>query len=88
MRFEFTGECSASQAQELKERLLKALSSGEPVECSFSGVESADMSFFELLHSARKSFAEKGVELSFAADLPGDYSRDAAWAGLPEIVAS
>ena len=86
MRLDFSGECCASQAQEIKERLLAALVSGEPVECHFSGMTAADMSFFELLHAAKKSFTEKGREIVFTPELHGELSREAAWSGWARLL--
>ena len=81
MKLDFSGDCSVSAAADVKARLLEALASAEPVEIGFAGVSALDMSFFELLHAAKKSFAEKGHEIAFQPDLPEEFAQEAAWAG-------
>ena len=81
MKLAFSGDCSVSEAGGVKARLMEALASSEPVEIGFAAVSALDMSFFELLHAAKKSFAEKNRKVAFQADLPEEFAQQAAWAG-------
>lgn len=81
MKVDFAGDCSVSVAAEVKARLQEAYASSEPVEVGFAGVSALDMSFFELLHAAKKTFAENGRKIVFHSDLPEEFSQAAAWAG-------
>lgn len=87
MELQFEDACVIDQAEAMKLRLLKALESPEKTVLSFKNVGCVDISFFMLLHAAKRSFAAKGKELVLLADLPEDLATKARWAGLPELVA-
>jgi hypothetical protein len=85
MDIRFQGDCTVARAEELHAALLEAMQAGEPATCSFSGVQTADLSFFLLLHAAQRSFREQGLELTLLADLPRELAARAAFAGLQEL---
>jgi hypothetical protein len=86
MELQFADSCVIDQAETMKQKLLKALESPGKTVLSFKGVTSADISFFMLIHAAKRSFAAKDKELVLTADLPVDLADKARWSGLPELI--
>ncbi len=73
MNISFEGPCTVQQAHNLQTLLLQALQTAtEPVVLSFSNVDDADLSFFQLLLACKRSFKAAGKELIFKRDLPKD----------------
>lgn len=66
----FPAHCTISQAQTLKAMLLEALAQGGELRCSFKDVVEADLSFFQLLTSLKRSCDAGGVALVCLPDLP------------------
>jgi len=85
MDMEFTGACTIAQVDPLKAKLLGLLAGAGKLVVSFKGVTEVDLSFFLLLHAAKRSFLDKGKELVLLADLPARLAEKARWSGLPEI---
>lgn len=68
---EFSGSATIRQAAEAHARLLSALSGEGPLALDVTGVTSADLSFIQLLESARRTFAEAGRALTLTAPADG-----------------
>jgi ABC-type transporter Mla MlaB component len=85
MRIDLDGDCTVAAARVIKDLLQNALAGGEPTQVSLKGVTRADLSLFELLLTARRGFAARGVELVLLPDLPGHLAPGADWTGLPEL---
>jgi len=78
-----------ARAEELHATLLQALQAAdEEVTLSFSDVQGVDLSFFQLLHAATRSFQAGGKRLVLGSDLPGELHRAAACTGLHGIAAA
>ncbi len=86
MDIAFTGPCTVDKAGTIHQSLLDALGRKERTTLSFKDVTEADLSFFQLVHSAVRTFAEEGLELALLADLPADLGHKAVLAGLGQIV--
>ncbi len=85
MKIEFEGELTVERAADIKQQLLDALLSGEPVELGFSKATEVDLTFFQLLHAAKKSFSEKQQTLTLKKDLPEPFAFKAQVSGMEEI---
>jgi len=85
---QYKGNCTVDRIGELREQLMEAMSRGESTRLSIREVQEADLAFFQLLHAARQSFAEHGVALELAADLPHRLAEAAQRTGLGHIVAA
>jgi anti-anti-sigma regulatory factor len=81
---------SIGQAEEVREALLAALAGGRDVEIDCSAAIEADLSFIQLIVSARLAAARRGVALRLkaSADGPvaaalrmGGLDNDGFWAG-------
>lgn len=82
------GQCTVERAEDLRNTLLQALEQEGTVEVSFSQVEDADISFFQLLHAVRLSGVSRGRTVVFHQDLPERLGFKARMAGLEQIVAA
>jgi anti-anti-sigma regulatory factor len=81
------GTWTVERAEELKELLLEIMETGE-VDLDFTGVEEADLTFFQLLHAAQKSCRKSGVSIRFLPSLSPLHETRARWTGLSGIVKS
>jgi len=89
MEIVFEGACRVDRFEELRERLMSGLKLQDGrVTCSMKAVTEADLSFFQLLHAAKKSYATAGVELMMLSYLPAALKARANLAGLPELCAA
>jgi hypothetical protein len=68
---EFSGSATIRQAAEAHARLVNALGGEGPLALDLAAVTSADLSFVQLVESARASFAAVGRELSLSAPADG-----------------
>lgn len=72
MEITFPEECTVEAMAGIQSTLLNALRQGGPATLSFRQVARADLSFFQLLHIAEKSFRQARQELTLLPDLsPG-----------------
>ncbi len=86
MKIEFEGDCSVQRNGELLVRLRDAVAeSKDELVLSFAGVQGADLSFFQLLASTRRSCQTMGKKLVLNRDLPEDLSLSARRTGFAEI---
>ncbi|WP_027184182.1 STAS domain-containing protein [Desulfovibrio inopinatus] len=86
MNIEFEGDLTVERAADIKQQLLDALSTGESVELGFSKAADADLTFFQLLHAAKKSFAARQQPLILKKDLPEHLAFKAQVSGMEEII--
>lgn len=61
-----TGSAGIEDVQDLRTRLIAALKSSDAVSINLSGIGDTDISFLQLVESARLSAAEMGKALSLA----------------------
>lgn len=73
----FEGRCTVDRAEELRAALLAGLGEKDGITIDLSRVEEADLSFYQLLHSAMVSYRAKGALLTILPNLPEAF-RDAA----------
>lgn len=85
MRILIEGDCTVGRAEELRATLMESIASAERLELDFSGVTSMDLTFCQLIHSLRKTCAERNVELVLEGNLPEGQSGLALLCGLPDI---
>jgi ABC-type transporter Mla MlaB component len=67
----FSGAATIRQADDIAERLRQALASSDRLEVDCSGVTEADVSFIQLLLSARKSAEASNKALTLSAPASG-----------------
>ncbi|MFZ5428473.1 MAG: STAS domain-containing protein [Thermodesulfobacteriota bacterium] len=85
MRILIEGDCTVGRADELRAALMESMASGGRLELDFSGITSMDLTFCQLIHSLRKTCAERNVELVLEGNLPESQSGLAMLCGLPDI---
>ena len=68
---EFSGSVTIRQAAEAHARLASALAGEGPLALDLSGVTATDLSFVQLIESARTAFAEAGRALALTAPADG-----------------
>ncbi len=87
MKVELSGPCTVDRGEELKQLLLQAFEKDDKIEIDFQEVTDADLSFFLLLHSAKKTAREQGKELILLPNLPESLAQRALWTGFSELTA-
>lgn len=70
MPMTLSGSYRVERALELRDNLMNMLAKGHGVEVSFALLQEVDLSFFQVIHAARKSFGKKGVPFTLLGDLP------------------
>lgn len=89
MRIDFSGSCTVQRMEELQQTVRDAANDpAAKVELGFAGVEDVDLSFFQLLHGVRRSFAAKGKDLIFLEDLPPALAPKARLCGFSQWAAT
>ncbi|MBF0610530.1 MAG: STAS domain-containing protein [Magnetococcales bacterium] len=88
MEITLEGDFTIERADALHNRLQEALQQKQPVSLFFAGMGYADMSFFQIIHAARQSFANKRITLTLQPDLPQHLSHKATLCGLGYLVPS
>lgn len=68
---EFSGSVTIRQAADAHARLLGALAGDGPLAIDVAGVTSVDLSFVQLIESARRAFAEIGRDLTLTTPADG-----------------
>jgi anti-anti-sigma regulatory factor len=77
------GDCLIGRVSQLHELLLQHLEQPDQrLEIDMTGVERCDLSFFQLLCAASRSFASKNKTLCLADDLPETVIRQIAKTGM------
>jgi anti-anti-sigma regulatory factor len=76
----FEGDLTLIQAEEMKQRLLRALTAGDAVTIRFGSVGDLDLSCLQLLCSAHRSAKRLGKPLCIDGEIPSPL-REAADAG-------
>ncbi|MEO5331131.1 MAG: STAS domain-containing protein [Magnetococcus sp. YQC-5] len=87
MKIVLEGACTVEKSEEIRQTLLRAVSDKNKTEISFANVESVDLSFFQILHAAVRSFARMGNTLILMNDLHPDFALKAERTGWQRIVA-
>jgi anti-anti-sigma regulatory factor len=82
MRVVLDGECTVARAPEIRQTLLAALDSGEPLELDLQGVTRIDMAFCQTMHALRASCLARGVALELLPDWPPEVAAVAERCGL------
>ena len=85
MRLDLKNSCTVETAEKLRCVLLEALVSDQETTLDFSGVMEADMSLFQLLVSAQRTFERAGKTLIFTATLPLALAEKARLAGFGSL---
>ena len=67
---ELDGELNISSAEELKEKLVRALESGTGIQVSLAGVSALDITAVQLLWAAKRQAGMAGIPFTFAHPLP------------------
>jgi ABC-type transporter Mla MlaB component len=77
----FKGSCTIENAQAIATELGREMTGNEDIFFDLAAVESADLSFFQLLSACRRSYNAKKGSLTFR-DLPEDLSDMARKSGF------
>ncbi len=81
-------QCTIEEAESIKESLLLHLNDAEKTVLSFRNVADADLSLFQLLHSAVRTWSQENRELELLQDLPAHLEGKARLAGFSYLAAA
>lgn len=84
MELHFPEDCTVRRACEIRNLLLSSL--GDDTVLSFEKIEEADLSFFQLLHSAEATSRKWGKKLVMVPNLAAKLAPKAAMTGFGHIV--
>ncbi len=82
-QIELDGELNISSATGLKEKLARALESGEGIRVSLAGVSGLDITAMQLLWAARRQAELAGIPFTFAHPVPDQLAAGLRDAGIP-----
>lgn len=82
-----SASCTVENAERIRQSLMEALARDPETTLDFRGVREVDMSFFQLLVSAQRSFARAGKPLTFTATLDPGVAKKARLAGIAALAA-
>jgi hypothetical protein len=85
---EFKPRCTVESASDIHAALMQALEAGEALTLDFSAVREIDLTFFQLLTAAQRSFERARIPLQFTATLPPELADKARLAGFDFLVAT
>ncbi|GAB6038753.1 hypothetical protein JCM15519_33120 [Fundidesulfovibrio butyratiphilus] len=87
MILRLSASCTVEDAEQLRQSLLEALARDAETTLDFHDVREVDMSFFQVLVSAQRSFARAGKPLTFTATLDPNVAKKARQAGIVALAA-
>lgn len=76
------GDYGIERAGEFREQLLAPLNGTDEAVVDFSGVNHADYTFFQIIHSAIKTYKNSGRTLVLQPNLPPQLASEASRMGL------
>lgn len=88
MPMEFKPRCTVDSASDIHKELMQALEAGEALTLDFSAVREIDLTFFQLLAAAQRSFERATVPLHFTATLSPELAEKARLTGFDFLVAT
>jgi anti-anti-sigma regulatory factor len=86
MRIEFPETCTIEKARHMHEQLLEAVREEGEIRLNFENVQDVDLTFFQLLHAARKSCEALGISLVMEPSMPARFAAQARQTGLEAIL--
>ncbi len=87
MEIRFSGECTVERFHELRQLLVDAVNSGESITVDLGHVDQADITFFQLLESARNSVPEQQTFSINMNNVSKNIIQKAYWSGVKEFAA-
>jgi len=85
---QFRSKCTVDNAVDIHKSLLEALDSGEDVTLDFTAVREIDLTFFQILAAAQKSFQRAGRNLSYTPTLTPELADKARITGFDFLLAT